>query len=170
MTGGTREEFTRVSAKDVTAALASLTKDLKGQFDTWLAAPDELPAGSTVFAATGKLSTPTPNVDPATLINVEEPTFQLGATATGTVVAVDASLVEQVATERISGSVPPDHRLVPGTVRSPPTRARPTAISSTSGSPPAPRRSPSSTPPSSGRRSGADRWKRRSGSSSSTAR
>ena len=58
-----------------------------------------------------------PDVDPSTLINVEEPTFQLGALATGTVVAVDASLVEQVATERISGSVPPDHLLVPGSVK-----------------------------------------------------
>ena len=32
-------------------------------------------------------------------------------------VAVDASLVEQVATERISGSVPAEHRLVPGSVK-----------------------------------------------------
>ncbi len=117
MAGGTREEFTRVSQKDVTAALASLTKDLNGQFAAWLAAPEELPAGSTVFTATGKLSQPIPDVDPSTLINVEEPTFQLGATATGTVVAVDASLVEQVATERISGSVPAEHRLVPGSVK-----------------------------------------------------
>ena len=41
------------------------------------------------------------------LVNVEEPTFQLAATATGTVVAVDATLVQQVATERISGSSRP---------------------------------------------------------------
>ncbi len=118
MTGGKREEFTRVQQSDIDAAMTSLTKDLNAQFDAWTAAPDDLPPGSTAFPATGHLGTPVPSVDPATLIDVEQATFQLGATATGTVVAVDPSQVDQVAAQRISANLPADHVLKEGSIRS----------------------------------------------------
>jgi hypothetical protein len=118
MTGGKRDEFTKVQQSDIDAALASLTKDLNAQFDAWTAAPDDLPAGATAFPATGQLGTPVPSVDPGTLIDVEEPTFQLATTATGTVVAVDPSQVDQVAADRISGNVPANHSLQEGSITS----------------------------------------------------
>src|SRR6185295_16564850 len=102
----------------IDAALASLNKDLNAQFDAWTAAPDDLPAGATAFPATGQLGTPVPSVDPSTLIDVEEPTFQLGATATGTVVAVDPSQVDQVAAERITANIPDERALQPGSIKS----------------------------------------------------
>ena len=118
MTGGKRQVFPKVLQKDIDAAMASLTKDLQAQFDAWVGAPDGVPPGATVFPATGKLGTSVPSVDPGTIVDVEEKTFQLGATATGTVVAVDPKLVDQVAAERIAGSVPAEHTLQPGSVKS----------------------------------------------------
>jgi hypothetical protein len=118
MTGGKRDEFPRIQQSDLDAAMASLTKDLKAQFDAWVAAPEELPQGSKVYPATAKLGTPVPSVDPATLLDVEEATFTLGATATGTVVAVDPSAIDQVADQRISANLPAEHALEQGSVTS----------------------------------------------------
>jgi Baseplate J-like protein len=116
--GGSRQEFTKIQQADIDAAIASLTKDLGAQFDTWATSPDALPEGSTVFPATGKLGTVVPSVDPSTLIDVEQATFQLAATATATVVAVDPTLVDQVAATRIAASVPVDHTMQEGSVTS----------------------------------------------------
>jgi hypothetical protein len=110
--------FTQVSAKDIEAAMASLTRDLETQFDAWAAAPDDLPTGTTAFPATGQLGTPIPSVDATTLVGKEQDTFQLAATATGTVVAVDTSQVDQIAADRISGNIPADHALQAGSVSS----------------------------------------------------
>jgi len=115
-TGGTRQEFTRVQQADIDAAMAALTKDLQAQFAAWVAAPPDLPAGTTAYPSTGKLSTPVPSLDPGSLLNVEEATFQLGASATGTVVAVDTSQIDQVAAQRVSVNVPADHTLQDGSV------------------------------------------------------
>jgi baseplate J-like protein len=120
MTGGKRDEFTRVQQSDLDAALAQLTTDLGTQFASWAAAPDELPQGATAFPATGRLGTPVPSVDPSTLIDIEQPTFQLAATATGTVVAVDTSQVETIAQERIATQVPAGRRLRDGSVSAQP--------------------------------------------------
>lgn len=114
--GGMREEFTRVSQKDIDAALTQLTTQLQDQFVTWSAAPDELGSGATAFPSTGTLAEPVPSPDPATLLNVEAPTFQLQLSTSGTVVTVEMDLVEQVATERIMGSIPAGHSLQDGSV------------------------------------------------------
>ncbi|MEO8229519.1 MAG: baseplate J/gp47 family protein [Chloroflexota bacterium] len=111
MTGGKREEFTRIQQSDLDAAIAQLTTDLGAQFASWAAAPDELPQGATAFPATGKLGQVVPSVDPDTLIDVERPTFQLAATASGTVVAIDTSQIGRVAQERIAAQVPAERRL-----------------------------------------------------------
>jgi hypothetical protein len=116
--GGSREVFTQISANDIEAAMASLTKDLDNQFDAWAAAPDDLPTGTTAFPATGQLGTPIPSVDPTTLVGKEQDTFPLSASATGTVVAVDTSQVDQIAADRISVNIPADHALQAGSVSS----------------------------------------------------
>lgn len=116
MTGGKRDEFTRVQQSDVDAALAQLSKDIGAQYSSWAAAPDELPQGATAFPATGKLGTVVPSADPSTLIDVEKSTFQLGATATGTVVAVDTSQIDGVAAARIAAQVPAERALRDGSV------------------------------------------------------
>ena len=116
MTGGKRDEFTRVQQSDIDAALAQLTSDIGAQFTSWEAAPDALPQGATAFPATGKLGSVVPSVDPSTLIDVEQPTFQLAATSTGTVVAVDTSQIVRIAQERIAAQVPAERTLRDGSV------------------------------------------------------
>ena len=92
-TGGTREEFTRISQQDVDAALAQLGKDLETQFATDVANPRRRPDGMTVFPETAVLGDRDPDVDPKTLVGKEVDSFTLHLTADGTVLAADAAPV-----------------------------------------------------------------------------
>ena len=61
-TGGTRQEFTRVTQADVDAALAALNLSLQQAFQEAMADPSLETGGATVFPATGVLGEPTPDV------------------------------------------------------------------------------------------------------------
>ncbi len=113
-TGGTKTTTIQIQKKDTDAAVANLTKGLKQQFTTWLAAPDALAPGSTAFPKTGVLGTAAADTDPATLIGVTQPTFQLTMTATGTETAVDEQLITSLALGRLTTSVPSQYSLVSG--------------------------------------------------------
>ncbi|MEW6223754.1 MAG: baseplate J/gp47 family protein [Chloroflexota bacterium] len=110
--GGTREEFKRVAQKDIDAALEQLGLDIQEQFATALEDGAGAPPGTTVFPDTAALGEPAPTVDPATLLDQEVEAFTLGVTATGTVLAVDASPVEAIAEARLQGSVDGGYTLV----------------------------------------------------------
>jgi hypothetical protein len=116
-TGGTKEEFTRVSKKDVDAALATLGEDLQAQFQAALENPEGVPAGATAFPATAVLGEPTPTVDPESLVNQEVKTFTLGLTANGTVLAVDASPVEAMVETALKDAVKPGYQLIDGSTK-----------------------------------------------------
>ena len=60
---------------------------------------------------------PIPNVDPATLVGQEVETFTLGMSATGTVLAVDASPVEAIAEAQLTAAITPGYQLVEGSIR-----------------------------------------------------
>jgi hypothetical protein len=113
-TGGTREEFPRVVQEDVDAALAALTEQLGTAFTDRLDDPDLASGDVTVFPETGELGMVVPNVDPATLVGQEAESFELGASATGTVTTVDAAPVRLIAEARLQSSVEPGHELVEG--------------------------------------------------------
>ena len=83
---------------------------LGAQFAAWAAAPPGFPAGTTAYPATGKLSTRRPVGRSGSLINVEEATFQLGASATGTVVAVDTSQIDRSPRSGCRSTSPPTTR------------------------------------------------------------
>ncbi len=116
-TGGAREEFTRVSQKDVDAALATLQADLEAQFEVDVEDPPDLPSGTAVFPETGRLGEATPTVDSASLVGQEVETFTLGLTATGTVLAVDSSPVEVIAATALDEAVTPGYQLMDGSTR-----------------------------------------------------
>ena len=117
-TGGTRQEFPRIDQADVDAAVAQLTKQLGQDFETTIAEPTRIPAGLTAFPETKSLADPTSAVDPATLIGKEVDSFDLQMTSSGSVVAVDESLVTALVGERIRATVSGGHRLVDGSVQS----------------------------------------------------
>jgi Baseplate J-like protein len=112
--GGARDEFPRVKQEDVDSALAALGATLAQQFSARLEDPALVTGEATVFPATAKLGAPTPTVDPDTLVGQEVASFELGATATGTVTSVDAAPVRVIAEARLAAEVDPDHRLIDG--------------------------------------------------------
>jgi hypothetical protein len=105
MTGGTHTETPEVSQQDVDAAMAALTTQLRGDLDTQVREATGVPAGTTLFEATKTLGTPTPSVDPATLVGQEVAMFDLGLTATGTVLGVDPTPVTAIAEQRLTEQV-----------------------------------------------------------------
>jgi hypothetical protein len=69
-----------------------------------------------VFASTASLGAGTPTLDPASLVGQEVESFDLGMTASGTVVAVDPGPVRQIAEELLRASVEAGHELVAGSI------------------------------------------------------
>jgi hypothetical protein len=111
-TGGTREEFPTVTQEDVDAALAALDVALRADFAEQVSDPALAPPGTTVFPETAVLGETTPSVDPATLVGVEEASFDLSLSATGTVIAVDEAPVASIAETRLRDSVAAGSELV----------------------------------------------------------
>ena len=112
--GGIRNEFPKVTQKDVTAALAALDKQLDAQLVAGAAAPAALPVGSTAFPETATRGAATPTLDPTTLVDQEIAQFDLGATATGTVVTVDQAPILALGEARLAAAVPADRDMVAG--------------------------------------------------------
>jgi hypothetical protein len=114
--GGSRTEFPVIAQEDVDGALVALQEELQASFEDRLFDPSIAPPGSTVFTDTAVLGIPAPTVDPGDLIDAEQETFELGLTATGTVLAVDPAPVEDIARARLAGLVTPGSELVEGSV------------------------------------------------------
>ena len=113
-TGGSRTEFPRVTQEDVDKAAAALTAQLTAAFDDRLDDPDLPGDAATVFPETKTLEPPVFSVELAKLVGQEVEAFDLGATSSGTVVAVDTTPVQAVAEARIRSSVSPGYVLVDG--------------------------------------------------------
>jgi hypothetical protein len=116
-TGGTRQEFTTVTQKDVNDALATLDTSLKVAFAAALVDPALAAGGATVFPSTGTLGPSTPTVPPETLVGQEVSTFALGLSATGTVISADTAPIEAIAASQVRTAVKPDYRLVVGSMK-----------------------------------------------------
>ena len=116
-TGGSHVETKIVAQKDIDKATASLQQQLTDQLNGMVADPSQAPAGTTVFPATMTASTPETSVDPSTLLGQAMDTFDLGMSGTGTATAVDESLVQQLADERIRAAATPGESLVAGSVQ-----------------------------------------------------
>ncbi len=113
-TDGAREEFPRVTEDDVTAATTALTGQLQAAFQDRLDDPGLAGGGATVFPATATLGPATFEVDPASLVGKEVDGFDLTASATGSVLAVDEAPVRTVAEANIDASVDSGYTLVDG--------------------------------------------------------
>lgn len=114
--GGLHEEFPRIGQEDVDGAMVALQARLADAFEAALADGAGAPVNATVFAETAELGDSRPTVDPATLVGKEVATFDLELSASGTVIAVDASPVMDIAETRLLSNVGADHRLVEGSI------------------------------------------------------
>jgi hypothetical protein len=115
--GGEHEEFPQVSQAEVDAALAALRAALEAAFAESLAGGAGAPAGMTVFPDTGLLGEGAPTTDPATLVGQEVATFDLGMTASGSVIAVDETPIASIAEARLRSNVGAGFRLVEDSIR-----------------------------------------------------
>ena len=114
--GGTHEEFPQIQEAELTAAVESLKPKLTDAFTAAIESGAGAAPNVTVFGETAVLGDSTPSVDPATLVGKEQDSFELGLTATGTVIAVDAGPVSKIAETRLLSNVDADHRLVEGSI------------------------------------------------------
>ena len=115
-TGGSHQEFPKIVQADIDAALKKLSTALDAQFQTQLSDPSIVPPGATVFRDTASLGASTPSVDPATLVDQELPSFDLGLSASGSVITVDPSPVSKIAEQMVRTAVKADHELVAGSI------------------------------------------------------
>jgi len=115
--GGSREQFPRILQADIDAALTTLQAVLTEAFARRMEDPSIAPVGATVFPATGALGAVTPTRDPATLLDQEVATFELGLNATGTVLSADPGPVTAIAEERLRSNVGTGREFVEGSSR-----------------------------------------------------
>jgi hypothetical protein len=115
--GGARNEFPKVSQDEVDKAVAGLRAKLDEAFTAAVAAGAGAPAETTLFPETAALGDSTSSIDPATLVGQEIETFDLSLNATGTVIAVDASPVKDIARTRLVGNVGAGYSLVEGSTK-----------------------------------------------------
>ena len=116
LTGGTHVETPKIVQADVDAALKALTTSLDAAFQARLGDASIAPPGATVFRETATLGPSTPTADPTKLVDQELATFDLGLTASGTVIAVDPSPISAIAEQQLRASVKAGHQLVAGSI------------------------------------------------------
>jgi hypothetical protein len=112
--GGARETFPRVTQEDVDGALAALTASLQEAFEGRMDDGDLAPVDVTVFPETATLGEPTWSLDPETLVGQEVESFDLGGSASGTVLTVDTAPLEAIAAARLESSVDAGYTIVEG--------------------------------------------------------
>lgn len=111
-TGGVSESFPRVTQEDVDAALVALAGTLQVDLQAKLDGGDLAPVDVTVFTETATLGDPTWSVGPETLVGQEIETFDLSASASGSVLGVDTAPLEAIAAARLTASIDPGYVLV----------------------------------------------------------
>ncbi len=111
--GGKRQEFQRVTQEDVDGAVVALTNSLNEAFRARVADPGLTGGGPTIFPATAQPGEPVIAVDPAEIVGTEVGSFDLAASLSGTVLAVDPAPIRQIGEARLRDAVRPGFLLVP---------------------------------------------------------
>ena len=138
--GGEREVFPQVAAKDVAGAVTALTTQLDEQLAEVAQDPPGVPVGATVYPETALRGDAVPSVTAEELVGQEVETFELTLTAEGTVVAADPSPLEEIGLARIEAEVPEGMELREGSAVVEVGEGIPRARPSSTRSRPAPRR------------------------------
>ncbi len=115
-TGGARTELPEVSPEDVEAAQTALTAELIAELDRQVAAGEGIPDGITLFPATRAIDEPEYSVDLESLVGTEGQEFDLGASATGSALGVDAAPIQALAETRLATRVTDGWSIPPGAV------------------------------------------------------
>lgn len=103
-TGGAHDEATVISQQDVDGAVATLNAALPAELDRQIAGA-VIPSGTTLYPATKAVAASTPSVDPTTLVGLAQAQFDLGVSAEGSILGVDAAPIQVLAQARLQGAV-----------------------------------------------------------------
>jgi hypothetical protein len=115
-TGGSRTEDSVVTQDDYEAAVAQLTAQLDPLLAAALADPATTPHGLTLYPATAQLGPAEPDQQASDLVDTHSATFDLQLTASGTVLAVNEELVDEVARTQLEALVPSGTTLLSATI------------------------------------------------------
>ena len=118
--GGNREEAAVVTGEAYDAAAVDLQNRLAGELASELRDPENVPEGLTLFAQTARLGSVTHTPAADDVVGTRMETFELSAATTAQALAVDETLVEAVAIERLTSETPAGSALVPATVSAEP--------------------------------------------------
>jgi len=115
-TGGDHTETTVVSQDDVDKALSALNAALPTELDRQVAGAT-IPSGVTLYPETKSVGPVTPSVDTATLVGVAESQFDLGLTAEGSILGVDAAPIQALANAHLRAEVETGWTLDDGSIQ-----------------------------------------------------
>ncbi len=115
--GGSRTVTKVISQQDYDAAVKQLTTRIGSQLSGAAASPSAAPSGATVIPGTATLGDVVTAPASDGLVGVAKASFQLTATATGTVLAVSEQPLDGLATSHLQADVPAGWSLFPDSVR-----------------------------------------------------
>lgn len=103
--GGERNEAKVITRADYDEAVATLTGRLANVLATAIAQPNAIPRGLTAYPQTATHGAPTVDQDSTHLVGIVAPSFDLALDATGQVLAVNESLIDQIAAARLDAAL-----------------------------------------------------------------
>lgn len=115
-TGGSRTEASVVTQDDYDAALEGLTAQLEPLLAAALADPATTPHGLTLYPATAQLGPAEPDQPASALVDTHAESFVVKLSASGSVLAVNEDLIDQVAQSRLQQQVSAGTTLLTATI------------------------------------------------------
>jgi hypothetical protein len=112
ISGGQRIEDKLITQADYDAALAALTGRLALALGSALADPNAIPRGLTAYPETASHDEGQVDQPAGALVDTLAPSFTLSLDATGQVLAVNESLIDQIAVARLDAALSPGQELV----------------------------------------------------------
>jgi hypothetical protein len=103
--GGTHEVATAISQADIDNATRSMLTSLSASFKAAMNAPGAVPSGSYLFSGSAHLGVAVCNPDPATLLDLQETSFQLTCNAIGTATIANQDGISEVAENRLRSQI-----------------------------------------------------------------
>jgi hypothetical protein len=110
--GGSRTEEPQATQQDYDQARASLAEQIPAALAAALADPANTPPGLTIYPASAVAGEPSAQPAESDVVGAQGAQFSLNLTVTATVLAVDETLVDQLAADNLRAGLPGDHVLV----------------------------------------------------------
>jgi hypothetical protein len=110
--GGERSEARRITQADYDNAVATLTARLDNALAVALTDPDSVPRGLTAYPATATHDSTTVDQPGDQLVGLVAPTFDLALDATGHVLAVNESVIDDIASARLEAALGPSQQTI----------------------------------------------------------